>query len=107
MIARNANKVYSENTDVNLAANSLTKRSWTEGFTFASWICGIAWICLAVSFFLSGPDLPGVSYVIYTVLLFLAVAVLLLFVGSAAKNGRKSWTLTHLPVIQTMMNTGN
>ncbi len=86
MIARNANKVYSENTDVNLAANSLTKRSWTEGFTFASWICGIAWICLAVSFFLSGPDLPGVSYVIYTVLLFLAVAVLLLFVGSAAKK---------------------
>lgn len=39
-IVRQANRVYSENTEINLAANRLMKRAWSLGLVLASWISG-------------------------------------------------------------------
>ena len=85
-MAHYPNRVYSENSDVNLTANTLTKRAWTEGFLFASWLNGAAWIFMAACFFLSGPNLPEFCYLIYTILLLLTAAAFLLPVGLAVRK---------------------
>ena len=76
-VVRRPNRVYSDHTEINLAANRLMKRSWTEGFVYASWLNGASWIWMAFWYFRCGPDLSGAVYGIYTALLILEAAALL------------------------------
>ena len=76
-VVRRPNRVYSDHTEINLAANRLTKRSWTEGLVYASWLNGASWIWMAFWYFYCGLDLPGTAYGIYTALLILEAAALL------------------------------
>lgn len=76
-VVRRPNRVYSDHTEINLAANRLMKRSWTEGLVYASWLNGASWLWMAFWYFRCGPDLSGAVYGIYTALLILEVATLL------------------------------
>ena len=76
-VVRRPNRVYSDHTEINLAANRLMKRSWTEGLVYASWLNGASWIWMAFWYFYCGLDLPGTAYGIYTALLLLEAAALL------------------------------
>lgn len=88
-IASQANRVYSENSQVNLAVNMITKRAWTKGLVFASWTNGAAWIFLSVVYFISGPNLPGWVYAVYTAFLTLSGAVLVIPIAlSIGKKNR-------------------
>ena len=76
-VVRRPNRVYSDHTEINLAANRLMKRSWTEGLVYASWLNGASWLWMAFWYFYCGLDLPGTAYGIYTALLILEAAALL------------------------------
>ena len=91
-IVRQANRVYSENTEINLAANRLMKRAWSQGLALASWISGGAWISLAVCGSISGPDLPAGCYGVYAFLLMISAAALLVPLGLAV--GKKKEILS-------------
>ena len=88
-VERRPNRVYSEDSQINLAANQLTKRSWTEGLVYASWANGVSWIFMAIAYYRYGPDIPGAVYAIYTGLIFLAVAALLLPLGLSVGKRRE------------------
>lgn len=77
-IAVQANRVYSENPEINFAVNRLTKRAWTSGLIYASWINGAAWITMAAGYYIAGPDLPLWVYVVYSILMAGAAAALLI-----------------------------
>ena len=77
-IMSQANRVYSENSDINLSVNRLTKRAWTSGLIYASWINGAAWITMAAGYYIAGPDLPLWVYVVYSILMAGAAAALLI-----------------------------
>lgn len=77
-IAGQANRVYSEDSHVNLAVNRVTKRAWTEGLAGASWMNAAAWIFMTAVYVLAGLDLPAWGYAVYLLLLTLAAAVLLI-----------------------------
>ena len=91
-IVRQANRVYSENTEINLAANRLMKRAWSQGLALASWISGGAWISLAVCGSISGPDLPAGCYGVYAFLLMISATALLVPLGLAV--GKKKEILS-------------
>lgn len=82
-IVRQANRVYSENTEINLAANRLMKRAWSQGLALASWISGGAWIFLAFCGSISGPDLPAGCYGVYAFFLMVSAVALLVPLGLA------------------------
>ena len=88
-IMRIANRVYSENSEINLAANRVTKRGWTEGLTYASWINGAAWILLSICYYFIGPDIPVWLYGGYTILITGAAAALLISIGVSVGKRRK------------------
>ena len=88
-IARHPNRVYSENTDINLAANQIVKRSWTEGLVYGSWLNGIAWIYLAISYYWYGLDMSWLSLGIYTVLLLASIAALIVPVALSVGKRRE------------------
>nr|WP_296264437.1 hypothetical protein [uncultured Merdimonas sp.] len=71
-ILRRPNKVYSDQTEINLAANRLTRRSWSESLLFAAMFTGASWIYLAYSSYKYGPMMMEVRYGIYTILIILA-----------------------------------
>lgn len=75
-IERQANRVYSENSQVNLAVNRAVKRAWTEGLVLASWTNGAAWLFWAAVYYVTGPNMPLWIYIVYTILLTLAAVVL-------------------------------
>ena len=80
------NRVYSKNTEVNFSANQLSKRSWSTGLLLASWLNGAAWIYLAISYCVSGVNLPFLCYVVYGILITLEAVALLIPVGYALKK---------------------
>ena len=82
-IVRQANRVYSKNTEINLAANRLMKRAWSQGLVPASWISGGAWIFLAFCGSISGPDLPAGCYGVYAFFLMVSAVALLVPLGLA------------------------
>ena len=77
-ITAQSNRVYSENPEINLAVNRLTKRAWTSGLVYASWINQAAWITMAVAYYIAGPDLPVWVYAVYSILLTGAAAAFLI-----------------------------
>lgn len=86
-VIHQSNKVYSENTEINLAVNRLSKRGWSQGLLLCSAVSGAAWIYLCVSYFRFGPGIPAGDYIIYILLAMLAAGCLLLPVAFA--SGRK------------------
>ena len=48
-IMSQANRVYSENSDINLSVNRLTKRAWTSGLVYASWTNGAAALLIPIA----------------------------------------------------------
>ena len=87
--AHSANRVYSQNTEVNLAVNGLIRHAWTKGLAFSAWLNGAAWLCLIIPTFFSGPILSGLFYFLYTFVLILAAAALLIPVGLSVKKRRQ------------------
>ena len=85
-IMSQANRVYSENSDINLSVNRLTKRAWTSGLVYASWTNGAAWIFMAAGYYIAGPDLPSWIYVVYSILLTVGAAALLIPIASSVRK---------------------
>lgn len=91
-VIHQSNRVYSKNTEINLAVNRLGKKGWSQGLLLCSAISGAAWIFLAVSYFRYGPGIPVASYIIYILTAMLAAGGLLIPVMISA--GKKSELLT-------------
>ena len=85
-IMSQANRVYSENSDINLSVNRLAKRAWTSGLVYASWTNGAAWIFMAAGYYIAGPDLPAWIYVVYSILLTVGAAALLIPIASSVRK---------------------
>lgn len=87
VIASRQNRVYSENSSVNLMVNRVMKRAWTKGLTAASWMNGAAWIFLASVWYIWGMSVPFWGYGMYMFLSVLAGAAFVIPVmGSAVKK---------------------
>lgn len=77
-ISLQSNRVYSENSQVNFSVNRIMKRGWTQGLVWSSWTSGAAWLFLVAAYYICGPDLYGWIYIMYVVVMVLAVSVLIL-----------------------------
>lgn len=77
-VLRQRNKVYSDHTEINLAVNRLTKRSWCQGLLSAAWISTAAWVYLIVCYDRHGPELADIHLGMYSLLLTAAAASLLI-----------------------------
>ena len=88
-VERRPNRVYSEDSQINLAANQPDEAVLAEGLVYASWVNGVSWIFMAIAYYRYGPDLPGAVYAIYTGLIFLAAAALLLPLGLSVGKRRE------------------
>lgn len=77
-IAAQANRVYSENSQVNFAVNRVIKRAWTEGLVLASWVNGTAGIFIVVVYYICGPNVQEWIYIVYGLLITLSAAVLII-----------------------------
>ena len=67
-IMSQSNRVYSENSDINLTAN------------------GAAWVFMAAGYYIAGPNLPAWIYVVYSILLTVGVAALLIPIASSVRK---------------------
>lgn len=88
-IARQAGRVYCEDTQINLAANCVTKRAWTKGLLCASYISAAAWIFFSACYYFFGPVLPDWSYIVYLAAAALAAASLCVPAARAAGRRRE------------------
>lgn len=95
-ITAQANRVYSENSEINRVVNRLTKRAWTSGLVYASWIYGAVWITMAAGYYITGPYLPAWLYAVYSILLTGGAAALLedgmtVYVYSREEKETEEW----------------
>lgn len=97
-ILRHPNKVYSDQTEINLAANRLTKHSWSVSLLSASWLNVISFLYLAVCYFRHGPSMPEMNYAVYFVLIISAAVFFLLPLGRSVKKRREVLTADPSPL---------
>lgn len=77
MAIRRPNAVYSRNSEVNYAANMLTKRGWSEGMTAGSCLCAASTLYLTIRSACEG-WLGGFDFFVYIILQLVMAAVLIL-----------------------------
>ena len=88
MVIRRPNAVYSRNSEVNYAANMLTKRGWSEGMAAGSCLCAASALYLTIRWACEG-WLGGFDFFVYIILQLVMAVVLILPVLRGQRRRRE------------------